>query len=143
MTVTTILSKKGGEIVSIGPAATLVAAVKLLAARRIGAVVVLGVGGRLVGILSERDIVRAVAERGADALNDTVAHVMTRDVLTCSADEPIDSIMERMTAGKFRHMPVIERAKLIGIVSIGDVVKERLDDMAHEAEALRTYIQTA
>ena len=143
MTVTAILSKKGGEIVSIGPAATLVAAVKLLAARRIGAVVVLGVGGRLVGILSERDIVRAVAERGPDALSDTVAHVMTREVLTCTADESVDSIMERMTAGKFRHMPVIDRAKLIGIVSIGDVVKERLDAMAHEAEALRTYIQTA
>jgi CBS domain-containing protein len=143
MTVTAILSNKGGEVVSIEPTANLATAAILLAARRIGAVVVLGAGGRLAGILSERDIVRAMAERGVASLEDAVATVMTREVATCTPDEPLDSIMERMTSGKFRHMPVVEKNRLVGIISIGDVVKDRIDAMAREAEAMRSYIQTA
>lgn len=143
MTVTAILSKKGGEVVSIEPTANLATAAILLASRRIGAVVVLGAGGRLAGILSERDIVRAMAERGVASLDDAVATVMTREVATCRPDETLDSIMERMTTGKFRHMPVVENNRLVGIISIGDVVKVRIDTIAQEAEAMRSYIQTA
>lgn len=143
MTVMSILAAKGGSIVTIEPSATLNAAAGVLAARRIGAVLVLGAGDRLIGILSERDIVRVVAERGASALDDTVGQVMTRNVATCTKDEAIDSIMERMTTGKFRHMPVVESDRVTGIVSIGDVVKRRLETMEQETEAMRDYIRSA
>ncbi len=143
MNVKSIIDVKGGNVVTIEPAATLDAAAKLLAERRIGAVVVLGADNRVVGILSERDIVRAFSQRGAAALQEQVAQVMTRKVATCTLDETIHSIMERMTAGKFRHVPVIEQGRLTGIVSIGDVVKHRIVEMEHEAAALRDYIQTA
>jgi CBS domain-containing protein len=142
MTVTSILTAKGVVVVTIEPAANLAAAAKLMAARRIGALVVRGAGGRLAGILSERDIVRALAERGIDALNATVGQVMTREVATCGEDDEIGSIMERMTAGKFRHMPVITKDELVGIISIGDVVKDRLGAMERETEAMRDYIRT-
>lgn len=143
MTVATILSRKGKNVVSIEPGATLASAAKLLAERRIGAVIVLGAGGRIAGILSERDIVKAVAAHGAAALDHTVGQEMTREVITCVASDPLDSIMERMTIGKFRHVPVVESMRLIGIVSIGDVVKERVAAMESETTAMRDYIQTA
>ena len=98
---------------------------------------------RLVGILSERDIVRVLAEQGASALMQPLAQVMTRKVFTCSPSETIGVIMERMTAGKFRHVPVIEQDQVVGVVSIGDVVKYRLQEMEHESAALRDYIQSA
>jgi len=106
-------------------------------------VVICGADLRIVGILSERDIVRALAERGAGALQETVGQVMTRNVATCGEEENISSIMERMTAGKFRHLPVVVAGRLAGIVSIGDVVKFRVGEMESESEALRGYIQTA
>ena len=143
MNVKTILAAKGGDIVSIEPTADLSAAAKLLSTHRIGAVVIRGAGGRLAGILSERDIVRAVAEQGADALSVSVGQVMTRNVTTCGENDSIADIMERMTAGKFRHMPVLRDGKLIGVVSIGDVVKQRVGEIEQDAEALRGYIQTA
>ncbi|MGE0566070.1 MAG: CBS domain-containing protein [Pseudolabrys sp.] len=143
MTVKAILSDKGGEVVSIEPTASLAAATKLLARHRIGSLVVLGAGGRLAGILSERDIVRAVGEGGATALDQPVGQIMTRTVVTCAPDESVESLMERMTAGKFRHMPVLDHNKLVGLVSIGDVVKDRLAAMKHETEAMRDYIQSA
>ena len=143
MTVTAILSAKGSDVVSIEPSATLATAAKLLAARRIGSLVVLGAGGRLSGILSERDIVRAIGEHGVDALEQSVGQAMTRTVATCSPDDPIELIMERMTSGKFRHMPVVRQNRLAGIVSIGDVVKDRLEAMERETEAMRDYIQSA
>ncbi|MDO9411660.1 MAG: CBS domain-containing protein [Pseudolabrys sp.] len=143
MNVKAILAAKGGDIYSIEPNATLAAAAKLLSTHRIGAVVILGAGGRLAGILSERDIVRAVSEFGADALTIPVGQVMTRNVMTCVEDDSIADIMERMTAGKFRHLPVLLDGKMIGVVSIGDVVKERVGEIEHDAEALREYIQTA
>ena len=147
MNVKTILAAKkrnlGGDIVSIEPTADLAAAAKLLSVRRIGAVVILGAGGRLSGILSERDIVRALSELGAAALNLSVGQVMTRNVATCTADESVASIMERMTAGKFRHMPVVADGKLTGLISIGDVVKHRVQEIETESEAMRDYIQTA
>jgi CBS domain-containing protein len=108
---------------------------------RIGAVVMLGADHRIIGILSERDIVRALAEHGPTVLNEPVSKVMTRDVKTCSENDTIDGLMARMTTGKFRHMPVVEQGKLIGIVSIGDVVKNRVEEIEHEAEALRDYVR--
>ncbi len=143
MNVQEILSVKGRDVVSIEPNANLARAVKLLAERRIGALVVTGAAGRIVGILSERDIVQVLAARGAPALETQVSEVMTRKVTTCSPSDTISSIMEQMTTGKFRHVPVIEQNRLVGIVSIGDVVKHRLQEMEHEQAALRDYIQTA
>lgn len=143
MTVKAILAAKGGDVVTIEPTADLAAAAKLLAERRIGAVVILGAERRIVGILSERDIVRALAERGPAALQEAVGQVMTRNVASCGEDETISSIMERMTAGKFRHMPVVEAGRLAGLVSIGDVVKLRVEEMEREASALKDYIRTA
>lgn len=133
----------GGHVVSIEPTANLSAAAKLMAAHRIGAIVILGAGGRLAGILSERDIVRVLAESGAVALDLQVGQVMTRNVLTCGEDDTVASLMERMTAGKFRHMPVVEKGQLVGLVSIGDVVKQRVEEIERESEALRDYIRTA
>jgi CBS domain-containing protein len=143
MNVSTILSTKGSTVITIEPTATLDSAVRLLAERRIGALVVLGPERRVIGILSERDIVRAVAELGADALTQPLSQVMTRKVQTCSQSDTIGDLMEQMTIGKFRHLPVIEDDRLIGIVSIGDVVKERLHEIEREAAELRDYIQTA
>ncbi len=141
MIVKNILLGRRGNVVTVEPTAGLAAAVKLLAERRIGAVVILGADHRIVGILSERDIVRALAEHGSTALNEPVGQVMTRDVKTCSEDDTIESLMGRMTTGKFRHMPVEEQGKLIGIVSIGDVVKSRVEEIERDAAALRDYIQ--
>jgi CBS domain-containing protein len=143
MTVKTILDTKGSNVLSIEPTATLEAAVAMLAKHRVGALLVLGPDRRVIGILSERDIVRALAERGAGALKEPLAQSMTRKVVTCSQSDTVAALMERMTTGKFRHLPVIEQDQLVGIVSIGDVVKLRLHEIEHEAAALRDYIQTA
>jgi CBS domain-containing protein len=143
MTVGIILAAKGREVATIEPGTTLKSAVALLAEKRIGAVLVLGADNRIVGILSERDIVRAVAESGAAALDEPVSRSMTRKVSTCTEGETIPSLMERMTEGKFRHLPVVEQGRLVGIVSIGDVVKHRLRDMERDSAAMRDYILTA
>jgi CBS domain-containing protein len=147
MDVKAILAAKsrnlGGDIISIEPTADLTAAARLLGARRIGAVIIRGAGGRLAGILSERDIVRAISERGAEALTLPVGQVMTRNVATCGEDDTVATIMERMTEGKFRHMPVLAKGELIGLVSIGDVVKQRVEEVEQESEAMRDYIRTA
>jgi CBS domain-containing protein len=97
----------------------------------------------VIGILSERDIVRVLGEQGADVLAQPLAEVMTRKVVTCGQTETVDSVMERMTTGKFRHVPVVEQDQVVGIISIGDVVKHRLREMEQESAALRGYIQTA
>ena len=143
MNVKAILSQKGSSVFTIEPTTPLKAAVNMLTARRIGALVVTGAGDRIVGIVSERDIVRALDAKGAAVLDAPVAEVMTRKVVTCSEGETIAEIMERMTAGKFRHVPVVEQGRLAGIVSIGDVVKARLGELQHEQDALCQYIQTA
>jgi CBS domain-containing protein len=147
MNVKSILAAKkaslGGDIVCIEPSANLNAAAKLLSTHRIGAVLIRGAGGRLAGILSERDIVRAVSESGGDALMLPVSQVMTRNVATCGEEDSVANIMEWMTAGKFRHMPVVSKGELVGLVSIGDVVKHRVGEIEQESEAMRDYIQTA
>jgi CBS domain-containing protein len=143
MTVKAILAAKGGDVVSIDPSADLATAAKLLAERRIGAVLVLGADRRVTGILSERDIVRSIAERGAQALSEQVSSTMTRKVVTCAPNDALTGVMEQMTQGKFRHLPVIEQGKLVGIISIGDVVKQRLQAMEREQAALQDYIRTA
>src|SRR5580693_6488442 len=143
MTVSIILAGKGREVVTIEPNATLSAAVALLAEKRIGALLILGADRRIAGILSERDIVRALAERGAAALDEPVSGAMTRKVSTAHERETVAAIMERMTAGKFRHGPIVDQGRLTGIVSVGDVVKHRLQEMERDSAAMRDYILTA
>ncbi len=143
MTVGIILAAKGRDVVTVEPGVSLAEAVRLLAGKRIGAALILGADRRIVGIISERDIVRALAEGGAAALNEPVSGTMTRKVETCNESETVASIMERMTAGKFRHMPVVDQGRLVGVVSIGDVVKHRLHQMETESGAMRDYIMTA
>jgi CBS domain-containing protein len=143
MTVKDILLLKGSQVLTIEPTATLASAIRMLAQRRIGALVVTGADRRIVGIISERDIVRMLDESGTAMLNTPVAEAMTRKVVTCTQSETIADIMERMTSGKFRHVPVVEGGRLVGIVSIGDVVKARLGELEQEQDALRDYIRTA
>src|SRR5436305_9341397 len=115
MTVQEILSHKGVDVVTAEPHVSIADAVKLLAARRIGALVVTGADRRIVGILSERDIVRAVAENGTAALQGSISEAMTRKVVTCTMGDTVAELMERMTTGKFRHVPVVEQGKLAGV----------------------------
>ena len=143
MAVASILAQKGREVVTAPPDRSLQDVATILAERKIGAIVITDNSGRVLGMLSERDIVRVLAEQGASALMQPLAQVMTRKVFTCSPSETIGVIMERMTAGKFRHVPVIEQDQVVGVVSIGDVVKYRLQEMEHESAALRDYIQSA
>ena len=143
MTVKAILSRKGSDVVTADPNATLAEAVRILAARRIGAVVVTGADRRIVGILSERDVVRVLGDKGPSALDLPIADVMTRKVTTCSMRDTVAELMERMTEGKFRHVPVVDDGRLAGIVSIGDVVKWRVHEIEDESAAMRDYIRTA
>ena len=142
MTVRAILDTKGHEILSVEPDAKLSVAIKLLGERRIGAVLVMS-QGRLEGILSERDIVRVLGERGARVLEEPVSAVMTRKVVSCRQSDTVAGIMEMMTLGKFRHLPVIEEGMVVGLISIGDIVKWRVSEFENEHEALRDYIKTA
>ncbi len=142
MQVRHILSDKGREIISITADATLSEAARLLARRRIGAVIVTGEDGGLVGILSERDVVRAVSDESVAALARPVSLFMTRALTTCTEDDPVDGLMEVMTNGRFRHIPVLAGGRLVGIVSIGDVVKTRIEETVREAANLRDYIAT-
>ena len=134
MTVSIILAAKGREVTTIEPGATMKSAMALLAEKRIGAVLVLGADHRIVGILSER---------GAAALDEPVSRSMTRKVSTCTESETIASLMERMTEGKFRHLPVVDQGRLVGIISIGDVVKDRLQEMERDSTAMHDYILNA
>ena len=143
MSVAAILNEKGSAVITIEPDRTLAEAAALMASHRIGAAVVVDGRGRLLGVVSERDVVRALAETGAEAVALVVRTVMTRDVVTCGPGETINELMVRMTRGRFRHVPVMEDGRLVGIVSIGDVVKERVEEIEHESEALRDYIRTA
>src|SRR5262249_34528095 len=127
MTVRAILDTKGHQIHSVEPEAKLSAAVKILGERRIGAVLVIN-ADRIEGILSERDIVRVLSERGAGVLDEPVSAVMTRKVVSCRQSDTVAGIMEMMTLGKFRHLPVVEGDRVVGLISIGDVVKWRVQE---------------
>jgi CBS domain-containing protein len=142
MTVRAILDTKGHNVQSVEPDAKLASAVKILAERKIGAVLVMS-EGRIEGILSERDIVRVLGERGAAVLDEPVDAVMTRKVVSCKQSDTVAEIMEMMTVGKFRHLPVVDAERVVGLISIGDVVKWRVREYEHEQEALRDYIKTA
>jgi CBS domain-containing protein len=137
MTVKTILSRKGNKVVTAEPTATLASAIKVLTKYGIGALVVLGADSRVIGILSERDVVRALAQRGASALTEPLACAMARSVSTCTRSQTVNSMMEQMTAGKFRHMPVVEKERLVGIISIGDVLKHRVMELRRETTTLQ------
>jgi CBS domain-containing protein len=143
MTVNDILLQKDGEVITIEPATTVAAAVKILAEHRIGALPVTGADHHIVGIISERDIVRVLDRSGPAVLDTPVSEVMTRKVVTCSRHDTIVDIMELMTSGKFRHVPVVDHGRLAGLVSIGDVVKVRLGQLQHEHDAMQEYIRTA
>jgi CBS domain-containing protein len=142
MTVRAILDTKGHHIQSVEPEAKLSAAIKILAERKIGAVLAMS-KGRIEGILSERDIVRVLGERGAGVLDEPVSAVMTRKVVSCREADTVAGIMEMMTLGKFRHLPVVEGDKVVGLISIGDIVKWRVREYEMEQEALQNYIKTA
>ena len=142
MTVRAILDAKGRQVVSIGADAKLSSAVKTLSERRIGALLVMA-GGKIEGILSERDIVRELGERGPAVLDEPVRVAMTAKVMTCRRSDTVAYLMEQMTQGKFRHLPVVEDGQVVGLISIGDVVKHRVMEYESEQEALRDYIKTA
>ena len=140
MSVASILKTKGSDTITLQESNTVEEAVTLLSEKRIGAVVVSTADGGVAGILSERDIVRGLNEKGADLLQGSVSDLMTRNVETCEPDHTIDNVMERMSQGRFRHMPVVEGGKLTGIISIGDIVKSKISQLEHKTSAMRDYI---
>ncbi len=139
MFVSDILSQKGGLVHTVTPATSVGQVAQQLSLRRIGSVLVLD-DEAVAGIVSERDLVRAFASHGAAAMELEARHVMTREVVTCDPDDSIDRIMELMTRGRFRHLPVVRHGELLSVISIGDVVKARLEETRHETEALKAYI---
>ena len=140
MFVSDILSHKGGLVFTVTPGTTVAQICQQLTTRRIGSVLVVDRLDQVTGIVSERDLVQAIAGHGRGALEMQASQVMTRDVVTCDPDDSIDHVMELMTRGRFRHLPVVRRGELLGLVSIGDVVKARLEETRNETEALRAYI---
>ena len=140
MFVSDILSQKGGLVFSVTAGTSVAEVARQLSVRRIGSVLVLNDESSVLGIVSERDLVRAFAAQGAQALELEARQVMTRDVVTCDPDDSIDEVMQTMTTGRFRHLPVVRHGELLGLVSIGDVVKARLEEATHETEALKAYI---
>lgn len=140
VSVKAILDAKGREVVTTGGNTTVGEAAKLLNEKRIGAVVVVGMGGKISGIFTERDVVNAVAKFGAECLDKPIASMMTAKVQRCKEETTTDELMELMTLGRFRHVPVEEKGKLTGIISIGDVVKWRMREIEHEAEQIKAYI---
>jgi CBS domain-containing protein len=140
MNVATILKHKGRSVVTVKPDTTLLEACQYLGARKIGAAVVVDASGAIRGIVSERDIVRALAEAGAESLKQPVSHYMSAPVRTCSEADSIDQVLALMTARRFRHLPVVESERLAGIVSIGDVVKLKIAETELEVAAMREYI---
>lgn len=142
MHVENILQTKGVTVHTLPETATLADAVSLLNAHNIGAAVITDAGGTIVGILSERDIVRQLGKNPSGALATHIAQTMTRGLVTCERSTTIDDVMERMTRRRIRHMPVVEDGELLGIISIGDVVKQKIELVEHEAEQLREYISS-
>ena len=142
MNVTDVLRTKGVEVETIAPEATIADAARVLAVHHIGALVVSSDGGQIEGILSERDIVRLVAEQGASSLEEPVTRAMTAEVRTCARNDSLEHLMSVMTDHRIRHLPVSTGGRLDGIVSIGDVVKHRVQHLENERQQLTDYIQT-
>ena len=140
--VSSVLKHKGHDVVTVAPQQTVAWVVKVLAQNRIGAVPVINEEGQLIGIISERDIIRGMSEHADAVLTLPADQLMTRDVKTCSSEDQLVDIMEVMTLQRIRHLPVIQNGALHGIVSIGDVVKQRLEEVQSEAEELRRYIRS-
>ena len=140
MTVAAILQGKPERLIGLPDSKSLADAASLLSQEKIGALVVRNAGGEMIGILSERDIVRAIARDGAGVLNNPVSTIMTKDVICCTPTDSVAEVMGMMTARRFRHLPVKSNGKLIGMVSIGDVVKARVEEAEGEAAQLREYI---
>ena len=142
MNIDSILTSKGSSVITIAPGENIAAAARLLAKHHIGAVPVLD-GGKICGMISERDIVQEISEHGQEGLNKPVAHCMTKRVVSCLCQDTVDHVMGLMTRGKFRHIPVMENQKLTGIISIGDVVKCKIEQSEREVEDMRTYISAS
>ncbi len=142
MNVASILKVKGKSVATARPEDTLESIAQKLASRKIGAIVIVGDGGNVAGIISERDIVRAVAEQGPASLQQPVSNVMTTSVMSCNESSTLDQMMAVMTQGRFRHVPVIEEGALVGIISIGDVVKHHIAEVEMEVTAMRDYLAT-
>ena len=142
MNVAAILKLKGRSVVTTTADKSLLEVAKLLVQHGIGCIVIEGDDGKIVGIVSERDLMRAIGRSGAKVLKEPVSAYMTRTVVTAREDDTIDRLMSEMTAHRFRHMPVVERGRLIGLVSIGDVVKMRIADAEMEVASMREYITT-
>jgi Predicted signal-transduction protein containing cAMP-binding and CBS domains len=138
--VKTILEQKGRDVVTVAPNATLAEAARILEQNRIGAVVVVGMESRIVGIFTERDLVTAIGRRGPECLNEPVSSAMTTNVFRCGEEATVNELMEMMTARRFRHVPVESNGRLAGIISIGDVVKNRIREIELEAEQIKAYI---
>ncbi|PWC87230.1 inosine-5-monophosphate dehydrogenase [Azospirillum sp. TSH100] len=140
MHVAAVLKRKGSRIVSAAPDDSVAAVTRLLTEHRIGAVLVMGDDGQPVGILSERDVVRAVARDGAAALDRPASDLMTRELITAAPDDTVADMMAVMTERRIRHVPIVESGRVVGVISIGDVVKARIDDAELEVESLRGYV---
>ncbi|MCJ8324756.1 MAG: CBS domain-containing protein [Rhizobiales bacterium] len=142
MTVSTLIKGKSHEIMTISQNDSLRDVCKILADKRIGVLIVCSSAGHVEGIISERDIVRSIGTSGPHILDEFVKQHMTKDPVTCSPIESIDNVMSKMSQGRFRHMPVLEDKKLVAIISIGDIVKARIEAMEQEARAMHEYIGT-
>ncbi|MBL1240952.1 MAG: CBS domain-containing protein [OCS116 cluster bacterium] len=140
MTVAALLKNKDHKIITISQSKTLQDVCNILAENRIGAIIVCSAAGMVEGIISERDVVKALGQSGTAILTQQVSQHMTADPISCSSVETINQIMEKMTTGRFRHMPVMDGDKLIAVISIGDIVKARMEAMEHEAKAMQEYI---
>lgn len=142
MRVETILQRKGRDIVTLSPDVAVFEAVRVLCQHRIGAVVVTDSEGAVCGIFSERDLIMGINEKGAGLLDASVSTVMTTEVHTCTRNHTVIEVMEMMTRRRIRHIPVVEDGALLGLVSIGDAVKNRIAETESEADAMREYIAT-
>ncbi|MTI42241.1 CBS domain protein [Roseibium hamelinense] len=143
MTVAAILKEKGRDVIAERGETELAEVCKVLGKNKIGAILITDPDGHIEGIVSERDIVRAVGEDGSAALTRPVSSVMTKSVVTCSEDDTVSQVMAKMTAGRFRHVPVVKDGKVAGVISIGDVVKHKIAQVEQEAEQMRSYITMA
>jgi CBS domain-containing protein len=143
MTVAAILKHKGYQVTTVGPTASIAEVAEVLATHRIGAALVMDRAEQLLGIISERDIVRSLAANGGHTLEMTAGQLMTRALQIATPDTTVEEAMHMMTEGRFRHLPVIDHGRVAGLISIGDVVKARIMQQAHEVDSLRAYVAGA